>query len=418
MNYYELVLAKLNRLDSLSGKAKIPELKVFLEDPYFVSICKMAVDPMRTFGVREFAAINPDPNAELPNLSEFEGLMLELETRQTTGNAAKGLLVSLNLRGVPTELLRRIVRKDLRCGLGADSFNKVQKGFVKVFKVALAEEYIAEAIKFPLLVSPKYDGLRCIVIISGDTVQFLSRDGNSFPALDVHAQRWLDLKAGDMVYDTEVVDGSFFTSLGVKKKKGKAENAVFHTFDVLTLEEFTSRLTITTQKARLSSLRGILDSATPDFHIQYAPHAFCANNEVVMGLYDEYRRLGLEGAIVKDPEAPYQFRRSKAWTKLKDEKTFDLPLLDVEEGQGRLVGSMGRLTVKINERRDGVGTGFSDDERDFFWKNRFVIRTAAAQGEPWIVEIACHELTPDGSMRHSRFKKIRIDKSVADGQGV
>ena len=49
---------------------------------------------------------------------------------------------------------------------------------------------------------------------------------------------------------------------------------------------------------------------------------------------------------------------------------FDLEIVDFEEGTGRNKGKLGAFVVDYKGNRVKVGSGFSDEERNEFWKNK------------------------------------------------
>jgi DNA ligase-1 len=88
-----------------------------------------------------------------------------------------------------------------------------------------------------------------------------------------------------------------------------------------------------------------------------------------------------------------------------------LPVIELEEGTGRNKGRLGALVCRgVDHGKEisvNVGSGFSDTERDLFWKQQesIVGRTA---------EILCDVITQnqDGtySLRFPRFVRWRDDK--------
>lgn len=98
---------------------------------------------------------------------------------------------------------------------------------------------------------------------------------------------------------------------------------------------------------------------------------------------------GYEGIVLKQKDR---------WIKIKAHETFDVPCLDFLEGTGKYTGSLGKVDTPLGL----VGTGFSDEEREWFWKFR-----------PYglIIEVECNRLTESGFFRHAAFKHIRWDKS-------
>ena len=115
---------------------------------------------------------------------------------------------------------------------------------------------------------------------------------------------------------------------------------------------------------------------------------------------------GYEGIMIKDPEAPYECKRSVAWLKLKPFIEVSLTVVATEEGTGKNVGKMGALVCEgIDDGkaiRVNVGSGFTDQQRDEFWSCR-------VDGQ--VVEVRADAVTQnqDGtySLRFPRFKSFR-----------
>jgi DNA ligase-1 len=117
---------------------------------------------------------------------------------------------------------------------------------------------------------------------------------------------------------------------------------------------------------------------------------------------------GYEGIMIKDPEAPYECKRSHAWLKLKPFIEVSLEVQDVEEGTGRNLDRLGALVCSGNDDDKSinvnVGSGFSDNDRIEFWNNR---NSLIGQ----IIEVRADAVTQnqDGtySLRFPRFKGFR-----------
>ena len=85
-------------------------------------------------------------------------------------------------------------------------------------------------------------------------------------------------------------------------------------------------------------------------------------------------------------------------------KTIDVQCIDVFEGEGKNVGMLGGIIVDVNGVMCRVGSGFTDDEKRYYWKNKNEI-----VGK--IVEIQYQQKTNDGSLRFPVFLRVRDDKS-------
>ena len=83
---------------------------------------------------------------------------------------------------------------------------------------------------------------------------------------------------------------------------------------------------------------------------------------------------GYEGVMIKDPNAPYECKRTHSWLKAKPFIEVTLKVVAVEEGTGRNEGRLGAVIVEGED--DGYnyhlncGSGFTDSQRDQFWTDR------------------------------------------------
>ena len=125
---------------------------------------------------------------------------------------------------------------------------------------------------------------------------------------------------------------------------------------------------------------------------------------------------GYEGIMIKDPDAPYECKRSTAWLKLKPFIEVSLTVTAVEEGTGRNVGKLGALVCEGIDDGKGisvnVGSGFTDANRDDYW-------TSCEEVVGKVVEVRADAITQnqDGSysLRFPRFIRFRGFK---DGEKI
>ena len=125
------------------------------------------------------------------------------------------------------------------------------------------------------------------------------------------------------------------------------------------------------------------------------------------GMYAKARERNLEGVIVKDINATYDYKRTATWLKIKGHETLDLPIIDIEEGEGRLKNNLGKIVVEYKGKRVGVGSGLTDEWRKEIWDDpdKYIDE---------IVEVSFQEETEAGSLRHPVFEGFRTDKSKSD----
>lgn len=128
---------------------------------------------------------------------------------------------------------------------------------------------------------------------------------------------------------------------------------------------------------------------------------------------------GFDGAILRDPDSGYTIGTVKAGeiVKVKPTLSLDLRCNGVIQGEGKHEGRLGAVTVGYKGVNTAVGTGFSDEDREFMWKGATAPAGslfAAHNPINRIVEIEALGITEDGKLREPRFKGIRFDKVKAD----
>ena len=244
---------------------------------------------------------------------------------------------------------------------------------------------------------PKVDGLRVLITadLSTRTVRFETRNGNPMPSLDHLADEVLDLLAGkDGVWslDGEAVSGkSFFTSVGALRSDRSADDARVWLFDLPSVAGDYS--------TRRASLEALFARSYPT-SLMLIPSVSCTPEEAFVRFTSE----GFEGAMVKDTTAPYSHGiRSRAWLKVKDADTTDAEIVDVVEGTGKCAGMAGHIVVRCGRRLVSVGTGMDNATRSALLADR-------SQLIGQTVEVDFQMKTPQGSLRHPVFVRVRGDK--------
>lgn len=190
------------------------------------------------------------------NYDVFHNILNQLNDRTVTGDAAIALVEDTISQYVveDREILHLIVERNLKIGVGMDSFNKVGGANIDKFEVALA--YNLDKVKNvnPIdgtyYASRKLDGVRCVAIVDNEsqTVQFFSRQGKEFTSID-HIKPALLNMCGDylgkFVFDGELCvvddDGNEDFSKAVQRvtKKGVvAEDVRYCIFDFIPYKEF------------------------------------------------------------------------------------------------------------------------------------------------------------------------------------
>lgn len=393
------LLDKLRATNSPIQKVTILQLS---DTPELRELLTMVYDPMITYGIVDFAETTPNPQGE-SGLGLIAPLLKALSTRELSGNAAEYecRIVALALNPDWSTVLRLILKRDLRCGVSIKTVNKAFPGLITEFSVMRAQKYTPREGKYYL--EPKLDGLRCLAIVRGQSVKFYSRNGKEFTTVK-HLERALLTQGtvlGDRVFDGELKNGNFNSSVSAVKRDTPLQLkdlTRFYCWEMLPIHEFPkSLLSYENRRDRL------VMNASPDDNFEIVPAYPTFDHHQRNDLYSHFLAQGHEGAIVKRPDGIYVPKRSTDWLKMKVVDDVDLEVFELIEGEGKYQGMLGSAVVYFNGVRVYVGSGFSDDERVDFWEHPEKVMSRT-------IEIQFHEVTPDGSLRHPRFIRVRDDK--------
>ncbi len=385
-------------------------------DGDFVRVLKAALDPFVTYGIAKRPA-KLASHCDGVCFDDDTWLLLDgLAQRKLTGNAAiEALKVEmLTLSPKSSELLWRIVSKDLRAGFSESTVNKAIPGTIVTFDCMLAHKFQPERIKaWPVVAEPKLDGVRVLCTVVDRSVKFFSRSGKEFTTFEhlkepiLEAATQAGWRSENFVLDGEVVSGSFNKTVSeVRKKDVQATDAEFHAFDLISLNTLSEGESKRPYTERRALLEGFVNKAVKGGPIKIVPRYLVSSVSEIDALYESVRARGLEGLIIKTPDANYVTKRSHAWLKIKNEESVDVRIVGYEEGTGKYAGMLGALIVDHAGVRVNVGTGFSDSQRESFWADRQLLIGR-------LCEVEYHEITPDGSLRHPRFRRFR--DSLAHG---
>jgi DNA ligase-1 len=424
------IIARLEADNSKLAKQAI--LKEAMEeglDEFFEGV-RMALDPLVTFGVKKVPERSDVLTGQGLIWRDFKVLANQLINRELTGHAARDaieLVMSVATVEQWNGFYRRILIKDLRCGMSEKTVNKVAKDFpqyaVPVFTCSLAHDSANHEKKMvgKKQIEIKLDGVRVITIIQGDKVEMFSRNGKQFHNFG-HIIAELEAVIKDhpvpypLVLDGEVMSANFQDLMKqVHRKDGnQSTDAVLHLFDTIPLgcfqagswdkpQSFRSQITKHWVEDHADVLEHVqaLDWEDVDLDTPEGQERFVAlNKQAVDG--------GYEGVMIKDIDAPYECKRTHAWLKAKPFIEVTLEVKDVEEGTGRNEGRLGAFVCEgIDDGKKisvNVGSGFTDANRDDFWDSRTSIT-----GQ--LVEVRADAVTQnqDGtySLRFPRFKTFR-----------
>lgn len=422
------IIRDLEVHNSRINKEQIIEAAAIDGNDEFFQGLRLALDPMITFGLKQIPE-KKDKDGNGLDWDTFSLLATGFVSRHLTGNTARDMVLDLMRAATQSQWndwYRRILMKDLRCGISEKTVNKVvEKQYpnymIPVFSCQLAHDSANHETKVSgrKRIEVKLDGVRVITVVYPDgRVDQFSRNGKELLNFE-HIKQQLQANAATftepMVLDGEVMSSSFQDLMKQVHRKDnvRADDAVLWLFDVLPLADFEQGICHTRQRDRSDWLTTWYNNRL----IKSMANVQCLDHAVVDLDSDEGQRLfamynksaiknGYEGIMIKDLDAPYECKRTVSWLKLKPFIEVSLTVVATEEGTGRNSGKMGALVCEgVDDGRMirvNVGSGFSDQQRSDFWDCRV---------DGHVVEVRADAVTQnqDGSysLRFPRFVRFR-----------
>lgn len=397
-------------------------------DEFFEGV-RMCLDKLYTFGVKQVPTSEVDGQGL--SWTNFLELADALYRRKLTGHAARDaikLAMDVATKEQWNDWYRRILIKDLRCGVSEKTVNKVAKAkkrpeySVPVFECMLAHDGANHEAKITgkKILQPKLDGVRAITVIDYEsrTVTQYTRNGKileNFKHITDYLLDNIDNFGRSYVLDGEIVSHSFQDLMKQvhRKEDVQAGDARLCLFDIVPLVEFKQGKSVMGQRRRSEFLNNFTNIFIDSGCIEIIPQIEVNLDEFLGEIeYKDYNKKmvaeGFEGIMIKDPDAKYECKRSTSWLKQKPFIEVSLEVKDIEEGTGRNAGRLGAFicegTDDGKEIKVNVGSGFTDSQRSDFWLERDAIL-----GQ--VVEVRADAITQnqDGSysLRFPRFLRFR-----------
>lgn len=298
---------------------------------------------------------------------------------------------------------------------------------------------IARGLSTPSWVEVKWDGIRAIGTWSDGRMLLHARSGTDitarYPELTADGAPFLPV--ADAILDGEIVafDAQGRPSFSRLQNRMHLERPreierevvrtpiIYMVFDLLRLDGHD----LTTMP--LSQRRTLLDEVISELDAPVQVPPVFDDVDAALATSDEF---GLEGVVVKDPGSRYRpGQRSPAWLKLKHTRMQEVVIVGIRPGKGDREGTFGSLLLAVPDsgrlRYVGrVGTGFTDRMLRDLLSRLAPLRIEKAPladvpaldasdalwVEPELVgEVEFANWTPDGILRHSRWRGLRPDKT-------
>ena len=380
---------------------KLTLLEKYAELPGFKETMRFVYDPYIKTGIADKKLMKGIHGMKNEQLTVYD-VIKYFEVNQT-GTDDDVHFAWLFINAQETEQARDLafamVTKNLKIGITDTSLNKVYgTDFIPRIGCMLGVPYPENKhkVKGPFIATEKLDGIRRILVKEKGRCRLYSRSGIEDEGLVeiIEEARYLP---NNTVYDGELLAiGTYENSIALRQvtnsianRKGIKTGVSFNIFDIIPLDEFKkgkSKYNALNRKLLLGAMFG--DEGIQYLHDDWAKmivafdlgYKFKTIKVVpilgVINTEEEIAELvapiwerGGEGIMLNTMEGPYEIKRSNNLLKVKYNESLDLKVVDMLEGTNKYKGMMGALIVDYKGYRVGVGSGFSDEERQRFWDN-------------------------------------------------
>ncbi len=419
----------LQLLETIAQSPKKTDKERLLREaacPELERVLKYSYDPTVNYYIKKVPSVSIGTRNFEP--TTFDVLDM-LSYREVTGNAAlealTAELATLNLQS--QELLTRIIKRDLRCGINDSTINKVFPKLIPTYpymRCNLLTKVDTSSWDWDAgnLSQIKMDGMFCNISVYQDEVVLQSRQGTVLPQEELqnivnHVQTCCEVGYqyhGELVVVDEQrnilpreIGNGIMNSVA---KGGKMPEGNFVRFVVW-------------DKVELEVINGLKKCKTPYVERIKQLLSIPQNNSLkvvetkrVFSLEHAYQHYqdalsrGCEGTVLKNRNMLWKNGTSKDQLKLKLEVDVDLEIIGFTEGKGKFASTFGSVMMQT---RDGLlrtdVSGISDDMRLYIHLNRDKLLGT-------IATVRGNDVTKSepASLYLPRIVELREDKSVAD----
>ena len=410
----------INVLRHESGALKKQEvLRELKDNEDFRKLLYYALNPMLTYKVSERTLARQmqyDPAITLTLCSIYE-ICETLSKRKALDDATVYQVIAFLsvCSPVERELYTKLLAKTLRLGVTAKTVNKVIPGLIPEWEVQQAypiDEYpLKDGVWFTL--TQKLNGVRATYYKG----KLYARSGVPYDGLD-HITNVLNFEDDSYVFDGELTlldkgelsdNEAFRKATGIINSDTTHKTEICYTiFDVVPTQEFENGESSSSYRERRRVLDLMVDILPVSDHVFVLPVLYSGTDQSKIGeLLDRMVEEDKEGLMV-NLDVPYKRKRHSGILKVKKFYTMDLPIIECEEGSGRLAGTLGAFVLDYKGNEVRVGSGFTDEQRALYWRRREEL--AGVLCEVKYKEKSSDKNTCAESLQFPVFLSLRTDK--------
>ena len=211
----------------------------------------------------------------------------------------------------------------------------------------------------------------------------ISRQGKEFKGLDHILADINKLSFKDMFFNGELIrkntdnlpdDENFQIGTGIINSDDTNKTCIkFVIYEMFPKEEFLKGESKLTYKQRRKEYLDPLTKEISDLgleNIEVVPIVYEGTDKSKIDeLLEKADSLGWEGLML-NKDTKWKNKRNNGILKVKSFKHADILCTDVIEGDGKYKGTLGLIKCDYKGYDLGVGSGFTDEQRHYYWKHR------------------------------------------------
>lgn len=280
-------------------------------------------------------------------------------------------------------IMKMILFKDLRLGMNSKKIQKVWPDFLVQNQVQLAQKF--EGVKYTdSYYSRKLDGTR-LYYLDNIAMTRTNKPHKAAPLQHITKQiQQCMLDSEDYVYDGELVylnpDGTedFSKVISLARSDERTpdcDNIYYVIFDIIPKQNFIN-------KTPWRPFQQEYEFIISRFGIKEEKESWYTTNCPNILLIKQVKEDGLEslqkaryannweGLMIRNGQAPYEYKRSANIRKIKDMQDTEVKVIGMEEGEGKNKHTLGALIADYDGNILKIGSGFSDEQRHKYWKDK------------------------------------------------
>lgn len=318
-----------------------------------------------------------------------------------------------------------MVTKSIRIGMTVKSINKAIPGLINTYNTQqgyLIDDKHAPENGETFILTEKLNGINGGFLDS----KCISRQGKPIHGMGHIVREIEQLELGNMYLNGELIrinsdhipdEENFRLTYAMANTLDDTDKTdiEFVFYEVLTKDEFFAGLSNETYLKRFKKYQ-LIQKRIEELklkYIRFVPVYYVGNDisqiQVWLNYADEH---GKEG-IMLNKDTLWENRRNYGLLKIKTFKHADLRCKAVEEGNGKNEGRLGNIIVDYKGQDLGVGGGFTDEQRIYYWRH-----PEAIIGKIIMVKYKTESNNKDGgtSLQFPTFVCVREDKDEVSYQ--